>query len=507
MTTLNAFFATITTTTFRTIAILFTIGMIMTSCQKDSMEELDTSMQETAQLENSDQATTAINEKGISGQYIDEEAETTVFRSMASLLKARASRSTSRSSTLTIPEELGCGYSERHSTTNSTNELETSDNPCYNGSASFWGPDNHYFLTVTQQQTLSISISDLQADLDLFVFTLDSNGFPQSCKASSISDNTTPEEVTLTLNAGTYLVSVDGWRSTVKGSYELTVSCQQPPAPQSDCTDADLDWINNYNNLVECGAKIKLCRYKGRQVVDIDWRTCPIDFAGAIFECNGKRIEFYSRNDQKPFLTGCIDITPDTNDRCEDEDFSNYSLGKIASQSSKWRTWNIGREGTSQDATVVKTNSGRNILKVEDTNDVVYKLGDKLIGDNVLSTRIWVREGTEANLNIQKNFNESVPGGFYGIKFNKGTASISGALSTFDYEPNEWINIYMEFDMYRELTGLVLVQNGEIIGTKYIKYGEHPNVGGINFFGVNSQSEFYVDYVRLNCEGFGYFPN
>lgn len=497
MTTLNSIFATITTTTFRTIAILLTIGMIMTSCQKDAMEELDTSIQETTEL----------NEKGISGQYINEEAETTVFRSMEVLIKARAAKGTSRSSTLIIPEEIGCGYSERHSTTNSSNEIQTTTNPCYDNinNASFEGPDNHYFLTLTQTRTVHISISNLQADLDLFVFTLDSQGFPQACKARSTKIGLGEDEVTLSLNRGTYLVSVDGWRTDIKGAYTLEVSCAQTPPSSSDCTDSDLDWINNYKNLVECGAKIKLCKFQGRQVVDIDWRTCPIDFAGAIFECNGKLIKFYSRNDQKPVLTECKDITPaPTNDNCEEEDFSKYSLGTfISTQSSKWRTWSLG--GNSQDATIIKSVSGQQILKVENRNDVVYNFGNKKSGTHVLSTRVYVRRDTEANFNIQEDFNDSNGGGFWAVKFKDGIGSFSRSLDHFAYPENTWIEIYMEFDMNKEEVEFVCVHNGKELARTTVKYDNLPNLGGINFFGVNAQSKFYVDYVRLNCEGLEWF--
>lgn len=46
MTTLNTLFNTITTATFRTLSILLTVGMMMTSCQKDAIEDMDIQTQE-----------------------------------------------------------------------------------------------------------------------------------------------------------------------------------------------------------------------------------------------------------------------------------------------------------------------------------------------------------------------------------------------------------------------------------------------------------------------------
>jgi len=78
----------------------------------------------------------------------------------------------------------------------------------------------HFVVEETPEaiMTHDISIKDLAADLDLFVFSLDRFGFINECKAVSITIGLDDESVSLKdLSPGCYVIMVDGYAAGVAG--------------------------------------------------------------------------------------------------------------------------------------------------------------------------------------------------------------------------------------------------------------------------------------------------
>lgn len=118
----------------------------------------------------------------------------------------------------------------------------------------------YYQLTLEAQQEVSIDLTNLRADLDLFLLT-DCDTINDSAISSSEERGTTSESIVTTLEAGIYYILVDGYR-LAQSTFDLAVNCADamtdtdgdgipddedncPSIPNPDQADSDGDSVGN----------------------------------------------------------------------------------------------------------------------------------------------------------------------------------------------------------------------------------------------------------------------
>ncbi|GEM_PF-4086727 len=203
-------------------AIIFAI-FALTSCQKETMSELNPTTETTTQRN--------IPTEGI---HIYNAAAKT-----SATTRTRRNQATSRERNFTmISADAGPIFDDTHG---EGNFIDKTWGACLADYAwDFKGEDNVYIFEVKNQPealvTHHVTISDLTDDVDLFVYTLDENSVIRDCKAISMNGGTTAESVDMQgLEAGFYIIVVDGWTAGVTSSYNMefytsAVSANPPSA-------------------------------------------------------------------------------------------------------------------------------------------------------------------------------------------------------------------------------------------------------------------------------------
>ena len=206
--------------------IIFAI-FALTSCQKETMSELNPTIETT-------------NERGLpaAGIHIYNETAKTL-----STRATRANKATARERNFTtISADAGPIFDD---TKGEGNFIDKTWGACLADYPwDFKGEDNVYIFEVVNQPealvTHHVTISDLQDDLDLFVYTLDENNYVRDCKAISMNGGMTAESVDMQgLEAGFYIIVVDGWAADVASTYNLefytsAVSANPPTVSGTD---------------------------------------------------------------------------------------------------------------------------------------------------------------------------------------------------------------------------------------------------------------------------------
>ena len=85
------------------------------------------------------------------------------------------------------------------------------------------GPEDIYTLALAQSATVFVDVTNLSADLDLFVLD-DFDGLPCAHNCLGYSGGVSDEQVVLNLEPGTYHIVIDGYGGNV-GTYDLGVTC------------------------------------------------------------------------------------------------------------------------------------------------------------------------------------------------------------------------------------------------------------------------------------------
>jgi len=225
--------------------------------------------------------------------------------------------------------------------------------------------------------------------------------------------------------------------------------------------------------------------------------------------CDGNEYPNYNR----ATIAG---LTSWTNGPCSctitEDNFEGLStFSRIAAQSSKWRTWNAGYEGTYQDAYVHETAWGGKMLKVKDENasgagyqDVIRKLGYNTTGAFDLSFDMWIPNGYKGYFNLQSSQTNLVGGGFWQIFFEgNGVARIiigGTTYQSFYYAQDSWLDIDLRINLDTDKV-TSRINNGN---SKTLSYNGNIHLGGINFYAID-KALFYVDNIELSdayCNGF-----
>lgn len=186
------------------------------------------------------------------------------------------------------------------------------------------------------------------------------------------------------------------------------------------------------------------------------------------------------------------------------DNFDTYDTAlKLGPQATWWTTWS-GTEGTTEDGIVSteQANTAPNSLKIISTaasggpQDVVLDLGNKTTGRYELKYKIFVPAGKWGYYNMQNNVPiGSTPVWNFNVHFegnNTGRFTDTGdaLLSNFTYPNDQWFECKHVIDLDNNLHSFW------VNGTFVKKVGYTGNMGGIDFFGVNNISTFYVDDVE-----------
>ncbi len=235
------------------------------------------------------------------------------------------------------------------------------------------------------------------------------------------------------------------------------------------------------------------------------------------------QFEYYWKVDDIEMYEGTGAVPCDQNPLsiiCDNLDTYNAAQ-KLGPQATHWTTWS-GAEGGAEDGIVSteQANTAPNSLKIISTNatggpqDVILDLGDKATGRYELKLSMYVPAGKNGYYNVQQSYPIGNGGqGDWNLNMffentNKGrlTDGANVLLSEFTFPYDKWFTIRHVFDLDNNLLSTY-------VDGKFVKKTAYArNLGGIDFFGTNAVSTFYVDdieYIGLppivfnvdNCDG------
>jgi hypothetical protein len=191
--------------------LFFVFMTLLISCQK---EKLETSLQ---------QQTFKINQKSSAQNYQPEPIQQIRQNQIAryasekkhNMIKnSRLPTHTARRGTL----KIACEESKTSSTIGADNQIDIYENKS----------DKLFLLQLEEPQAITIKLSALNSDLDLFITDIleDSLGNKQigNVLAHSINYNTTNETISIQLNAGSYFIIVETYK--LESNFLLNIRCQ-----------------------------------------------------------------------------------------------------------------------------------------------------------------------------------------------------------------------------------------------------------------------------------------
>ena len=154
-------------------------------------------------------------------------------------------------------EEISCGKEYSHSTINGSNRLNYLDYAyCINNYNvyPYSGNDRIYQIYVPAQKKLTLTLSQLTANLDLFLFrTCDANtGKLSGCITKSLNNRNSDEQIIINNEyAGYYYLVVDGIASSENSHFKLKVDCANlcQLVKNDNCNAIDFDYVGENGAL------------------------------------------------------------------------------------------------------------------------------------------------------------------------------------------------------------------------------------------------------------------
>lgn len=194
------------------------------------------------------------------------------------------------------------------------------------------------------------------------------------------------------------------------------------------------------------------------------------------------------------------------------EDFEDYNVGDYIAVVNPewWQTWS-NNPGSAEDGLIVDDYafSGTNSLRVDGTNDLIYKLGDKTAGAFDVNWKYYIPDGFAGYYNFQ---HFQAPGVEWAIEvfFNAdgtGEFSADGSVINFTFDHDAWINIEHKIDLDNDVAEAYY--DGVLIHTwtwnTQASGGAGTNqLGGVNFYAGAQGSDvptYYVDDVFYQQTG------
>lgn len=186
---------------------------------------------------------------------------------------------------------------------------------------------------------------------------------------------------------------------------------------------------------------------------------------------------------------------------CDNLDTYNTTQ-KLGPQATWWTTWS-GTEGTTEDGIVTteQASTAPNSLKIISTaaaggpQDVVLNLGNKSTGNYELKFKVYVPAGKNGYYNMQQTVPIGAGDWNLNVFFNNAgagqlTDGANAVLANFTYPNGQWFECKHTFDLDNNL--MTFWVNGVFVK----KAAYTRNIGGIDFYGTNNISTFYVDDVE-----------
>ena len=143
-------------------------------------------------------------------------------------------------------KEVSCGdwiWGDTRNDRAGVNHFESADYNCYDGPYGYYGNDVIYKIKVAPYTKLTVKISDLQVNQDLFI--MEKCGYQNKCIAMSNKGGTSSESITLENASGTYYIVVDGCKKDENGKFKLQVTCEAPK-PNLVCKERGQLRIDGY---------------------------------------------------------------------------------------------------------------------------------------------------------------------------------------------------------------------------------------------------------------------
>lgn len=195
------------------------------------------------------------------------------------------------------------------------------------------------------------------------------------------------------------------------------------------------------------------------------------------------------------------------------ENFDDLAPGDVSSQSPYIIVWPAGGLTDAQ-VTADQANSAPHSMWIRDNNtdDVVVQLGDKNSDVWSVTFDLYVPTGSTGFWNVQNNematppqwngqffINDTESGGVPGAV----TTDIDGGLTQIPYPTDTWFNVTHVLDFTgSDIMHIVMVNGEELYSGQYVdgQTGDPApatQLGGINFYSIDTRSSFYVDDFQL----------
>lgn len=144
---------------------------------------------------------------------------------------------------------ISCGKSINSSTIGATNTHNGGiyTEGCLTEVYDFSAGDRKFLLRVTNTTSVKFNLSGMSKDLDIFVFSAyEPDYYPNTCIGHSINGGTREENLTRTLNPGTYVIIIDGYNRSQHSNFRLRVDCGDQGGGGG--TSANCEDFDNYYN-------------------------------------------------------------------------------------------------------------------------------------------------------------------------------------------------------------------------------------------------------------------
>ena len=199
------------------------------------------------------------------------------------------------------------------------------------------------------------------------------------------------------------------------------------------------------------------------------------------------------------------------------EDFEAYNAGgKLVQQAlaqgiTYWTCWSgDGGAGGAEDATVTtdQANSGSNSIKIDGTNDLVIKLGDKTGGKYSYEFYMYVPTGFVGYYNVLQSWTPGGSGATWGLEvyFDPGgiakiTAANTTPYETFNYAYDTWLHVENIINLNTDQASIV-VDGTEVASWEWSIGASGSGINALaaaDFYAAatNGTPKFYVDDVQL----------
>lgn len=228
---------------------------LLQSCEKDNTEQMvDKDQLDKAEIDESQPESFEITKIGEEGA--EKQLESSGIQLSKLGLPARETSTANARGPQVLPlliQQLTCGASISGRNTGSSyiggNVYQAG---CLSSYWAFNAPEELYPFSISNAEEVTFSLTNLRADLDIFVFTLDNQGNLGQCIGYSINGGIRNESLTLDLWAGEYVVIVDGYNSSQISNFTLSASCRGNNTQcegfenyyTGDLTDQAYDWVD-----------------------------------------------------------------------------------------------------------------------------------------------------------------------------------------------------------------------------------------------------------------------